>query len=257
MTEALYLPDRDGFVATELTRGPWDERFQHAGPPSALIGRCVELLEPAGMRVARFTIEIPKPIPIGLMRVKAGPVRTSRRTQLVEAILTVDDDEVAFARVWRIREEAGVVDATMSEAATAAGPDGLAAFPGFGLPATSYFDGMEIRFARGDFMRAGPAAAWMRMRVPLVADEAVMPLSRVLVVADSGNGISSELDMLSNLFINTELTVHLVSMPAGEWVLLDAQTRIAPDGIGVTTSILSDEQVRLGTAAQALLCARR
>jgi Acyl-CoA thioesterase C-terminal domain len=37
--ESFYVPDGDGFIATELTRGPWDPGAQHAGPPSALLGR--------------------------------------------------------------------------------------------------------------------------------------------------------------------------------------------------------------------------
>ena len=36
------------FVATELTRGPWDPGAQHAGPPAALLGREIERL--AGRR---------------------------------------------------------------------------------------------------------------------------------------------------------------------------------------------------------------
>src|SRR3954454_13183464 len=46
MTElptCLYEPDDDDrFVPTGLTRGPWDRRFQHAGPPAALLARAAE-----------------------------------------------------------------------------------------------------------------------------------------------------------------------------------------------------------------------
>jgi hypothetical protein len=45
MSESFYEPLEDGaYRATELTRGPWDPRHQHAGPPAALIGREVERL---------------------------------------------------------------------------------------------------------------------------------------------------------------------------------------------------------------------
>lgn len=257
MTDALFIPDGDAFVATPFTRGPWDERFQHAGPPSALLGRCLEALEPGGMRVARFTIEIPRPIPIGRLHVKTNALRTSKRTQLVEAVLLDGETEVAYARAWRMREEHDAVDATTPDEPTAPLPDTLPLWDRAGWPFAGYFDAIDIKPARGSFFERGPGAAWIRTRVPLVAGEEISPLSRVLVVADSGNGISSELDLRANLFINTELTVHLLRMPAGEWVLLDARTRVDGDGIGLTTSILSDEQVRIGTGAQSLLCARR
>ena len=34
--ESFYEPDGDHYVATELTRGPWDPGAQHAGPPAAV-----------------------------------------------------------------------------------------------------------------------------------------------------------------------------------------------------------------------------
>jgi hypothetical protein len=117
---------------------------------------------------------------------------------------------------------------------------------------------MEWRPAAGAFFQSpGPAAVWMRMRTPLVLGEEPSPLSRVLVAADSGNGVSAELPFRTHLFINTELSVHLVRMPEGPWVCLDSITRIAPRGIGLAESVLWDERGRLGRVAQSLLVARR
>jgi hypothetical protein len=121
----------------------------------------------------------------------------------------------------------------------------------------SYFGAIEWRFAGGAFFDPGPAAAWMRMRVPLVEGEDISPLSRVLVVADSGNGISGVLPLSEYLFINTDLTVHLLRMPVGEWVCLDATTRVEPHGIGLAESLLWDEVGRLGSGSQSLLVAPR
>ena len=66
MPEAFYERDGDRYRATELTRGPWDPGSQHAGPPSALIGREIERLEDAAdFQVGRVTFEILRPVPIG------------------------------------------------------------------------------------------------------------------------------------------------------------------------------------------------
>jgi hypothetical protein len=72
-------------------------------------------------------------------------------------------------------------------------------------------------------------------------------------VADSGNGVSSRMNPLEWLFINSELTVHLYREPAGEWVGLDATTAIGPDGVGSAFSVLHDSNGPVGRGAQALL----
>ena len=80
------------------------------------------------------------------------------------------------------------------------------------------------------------------MRQPLVAGEEPSPLQRVLVAADSGNGVSATLDWGRYLFINVDLTVHLHRLLAGEWVCLDAITIPEPDGIGLADTALYDER---------------
>jgi hypothetical protein len=96
-----------------------------------------------------------------------------------------------------------------------------------------YRSAMEVRFSAGSFLDPGPATAWMRMRMPLFEGEQPSPLSRVLVAADSGIGVSNVLDFQNYLFINADLTVHLFRYPAGEWVCLHAATSINGAGIGL------------------------
>jgi hypothetical protein len=258
MPDAFYVADGDAFVSTEWTRGPWDARAQHAGPPAALVGRAIEQLEPVEFQVARFTMEILRPIPIARLTVRAEPVRTGRRVQYVQAMLTSEEVEVARASAWRIRTNPEPMPATPDEAPTFAGPADSLELPPVPVEAPeSYFGAMEWRYARGTFTEPGPASVWMRMRMPLVEGEPIAPLSRVLAAADSGNGISAVLDFQSHLFINTDLSVHLFRMPEGEWVCIDAETRQDANGIGVAQSIIWDEHHRLGTGAQSLLISPR
>jgi hypothetical protein len=95
------------------------------------------------------------------------------------------------------------------------------------------------------------------MRQSLVEGEQPSPLSRVLALADSGNGASSELDIRAWQFINPELTVHLHREVVGEWVCLDATTTISPGGVGLATSVLSDLKGPIGVGAQSLLVSPR
>lgn len=66
-----------------------------------------------------------------------------------------------------------------------------------------------------------------------------------------------ELSIATHVFINTELTVHLFTQPVGEWVGLDARTRIGGHGVGLATSILYDASGRIGTSNQTLLVGPR
>ncbi len=252
MSAAFYRRDGDAYVPSELTRGPWDPGAQHAGPPSALLGRAVAA---EGMLVGRITIEILRPVPLAPLAVASRVARPGRNVELVEATLAEAEGarrEVARAAAWRLRVDPAV--AVPDEEPPPPGPDAGREVPFFPTgQAVGYHTAMDYRFVAGGFVEPGPAVVWMRMRQPLVAGEAPSPLVRVLVAADSGNGVSAALDYRRFLFINTELTVHLVREPAGEWVRLDAVTRPGTLGVGLAEAVLSDEQGRLGRAAQTLL----
>ncbi len=257
--EAFYEIAGDGFVATELTRGPWDPGAQHAGPPSALLGREIELVPGGeGFQVARTTFEILRPVPIGPVRVEAELVRPGRSVQMIEATLSGEGGELMKARAWRIRTgEIEIPD----EAAATPPPTGPAegSKPEFFSTgqAVGYHTAMEWRSVGGGFREPGPATVWMRMGCRLVEGEEPTPLQRTLVAADVGNGISAVLDWSRYVFINVDLSVHLERLPEGEWVCVDAVTVPQSNGIGTAESVLFDERGRIGRAAQALLISAR
>jgi hypothetical protein len=255
VTRAFYSLDGDRVVPSELTRGPWDPNSQHAGPPSALLARALERCEPReGSRIGRVTVEILAPVPIEPMAVSARVVRPGRSVELLEASLEGSDGELMRARGWRLAETDITADWEQEE-----GPprredaEALEFFPtGEKL---GWHTAMEIVFARGRFLEPGPATVWMRPRVALVEGEAVSPLQRVLLAADGGNGVSAPLDWDRFIFINTDLTVHLLRPPEGEWICLDSVTHV--DGLGMTDTALWDERGRIGRAAQTLLVRAR
>ena len=248
--------ERDGttFVPTASTRGPWDPDAQHAGPPAALLGRAIERCEPRdGMRVGRITCEILGPVPLEPLRVEASVTRPGRSVEMLEASLTGPAGELMRARAWRL--QAGEHSLHMDQQERPPGPEEgrPSHFPGAGHD-FGYHEAMEYSFVHGGWEEPGPATVWMRSRVALVEGEEPGPLERVLVTADSGNGVSAALDWRTHLFINTELTVHLLRPHDGAWVCLDAVTRV--DGLGLTETTLWDERGRIGRAAQTLLVRR-
>jgi hypothetical protein len=259
--DAFYEPDGDRYLATELTRGPWDPGAQHAGPPAALLGREIERLEDAGeFQVGRVTCEVLRSVPIGPVAVSARVVRPGRRVQLVEAELRDGDGEPLMrAGAWRLRTApVEIPPEAMAATEPPPGPEQGAEVEFFPTgEELGYHSAMEVRFVSGGFVEPGPALVWLRMRQPLVAGEQPTPLQRVLVTADVGNGVSASLDYRRYLFINVDLTVHLERMPVGEWVCVDAQTLPQPSGVGTAESVLSDEDGRIGRALQTLLVAQR
>lgn len=260
MPEAFYERDGDRYLATELTRGPWDPGAQHAGPPAALLGREVERLDPDGeFQVGRITFEILGSVPIGPVETSARVVRPGRRVELVEAELGDGERTLMRARAWRLRTAPVEIppEALPLDEPPAAPEQGseVEFFPtGQKL---GYHTAMECRFIAGGFVETGPSQVWLRMRQPLVDGEQPSPLQRTLVAADVGNGVSAVLDYHRYLFINVDLTVHLERLPEGEWVCVDAVTLPQPHGTGTAESVLSDRRGRCGRALQTLLISER
>jgi Acyl-CoA thioesterase C-terminal domain/Acyl-CoA thioesterase N-terminal domain len=265
--DSFYEPDGEGYVSTELTRGPWDPDAQHAGPPAALIGREVERLGGGRIggedgfpaQVGRITYEVLRSVPIAPLGVEARIVRPGRRVEMFEATLSDEGGEPLMrAQGWRLRTEE--VPFPPPEPAPEPPPGPQSGEPrqffhtGYDV---GYHTAMEYRFTAGAFMDQGPATVWMRMGVPLLPDEEPSPLQRVLAAADSGNGVSAALDFSKYLFINVDLSVHLHRMPSGEWVCLDAITLPERNGVGMADTRLLDERGPIGRAAQTLLVAER
>ena len=256
LPDSLYRPDGDGWVATELTRGPWNPDHQHAGPPAALLARAIERAGAIeGGETRRLAYDILAPVPLGPVQVDTRVLRAGRRVEQIEATLTSEGSRPLMrATGWRTRT------APSDEVATPEPPPpppqnaralGLASWPGD--DAVAYRDALEWRWVEGSFDVPGPACVWGRVTVPLVTGEPISPLERLLVMADAASGVSAELDWAAWLFVNLDLTIHLERPPEGEWLAMDARTRIGDSGAGVCTAVLSDEHGRVGVSAQALL----
>jgi acyl-Coa thioesterase superfamily protein/acyl-CoA thioesterase superfamily protein len=253
---SFYEPLGDGrFESTPATRGPWDPAFQHAGPPAALLGRALEQCEPReDFVLARATFEILRAIPVAEVQVSARVARPGRSVELLEGEMTAGGEPVVTVRAWRVRaSEAPDVNRDAPPPSRPADADP----PPPELSEFGYGHAVELRFAAGGWWQQRPATVWTRMKMPLVAGEEPTGVQRVLVVADSGNGVSAVLPFDRWLFINTELTVHFRRPPRGEWICLDAETSIAAGGAGLTRSVLSDDDGVVAQGAQALLVSAR
>lgn len=259
MADAFFVHDGgDRFIPTAWTIGPWSRESQHAGPPSALLGRAIEqAVGRDDLQVVGATFEILRPVPVAPLRVQAEVLRPGRSVVLTHASLSDDQGPVMLAQGWSIRTAQLDIERQVHGSPAAAGPEGGHEVDWLTPEEINYLAAMEWHFVKGSFIEPGPGAAWARLRVALVEGEEVSPLTRVLALADSGNGISATMDFARWVFINPDLTVYLHRLPEGEWVCLDAQTTIEPSGIGLATSVLSDTSGVIGRGVQSLFIGPR
>jgi acyl-coenzyme A thioesterase PaaI-like protein len=252
---------REHVDSTRWTAGPWDPLAQHGGPPAALLGRAVSALPgPDGvtMTVSRLTVDLLGPIPVAPLTVSARVLRPGRTVDLVEAEL-IDPQQgrpVARGTAWRAPL---TVDGPLSTDPGEPAPPGPAQGYEAPWPASwhgGYLDAMRWAWVSGS-MQPGPAVVWMQPLVHLVDDEPWTPLTRVLVSADSANGISAAVDPAAYSFLNTELTVHVTRPLRGDWVGLSARTVLGGGSVGAARATIWDGDGVVGASAAALLVQRR
>lgn len=255
MTDAFFVPDGDAWIATSHTRGPWSPAHQHGGPPAALIAHVVEAAAPE-LLVTRFTVDFLRPVPIDRLRIAIEPLREGSKVQRWIGLLRHGEAVVAHAVITLIRRDTVSVK-PLADAPALPPPEASRPFQfPFFREADGYHTAMETRLARGEW-GSGRVAAWMRQRVPLVADTPPSPLERVLVAADSGSGVSAAIDHLWQSAINPDLTVALSRPLEGEWVGLDSVSTYEPSGIGLADTRICDSHGTVGRVLQGLVLDER
>ena len=264
MTKALFIPDGGRFVPTRRAASPWADNALHGGPPAGLLARAIEAHATSpGMQVVRLTTDLSRRVPAAPLNVTVRSVRAGRRIHTVEASLLVDGVEMCRAGALLLRHAAAPVPYGTCGLTTPPGPAGFETTSIGGEPhgtaprgRPGFHSEVEVRWVsrpRGD----GPAIAWIRMPLPLVAGEEPSPLVRIAAIADFVNPVGSSTWAPGASFINTDSTIYLHRMPVGEWICLQVERRVEPHGAGVGRAMLFDTEGPVGSAMQALLADRR
>jgi hypothetical protein len=239
--------------------GHWHPEVQHGAAPAALIAWAAErFTTDVPMRVARLSLDLCRPVPVAPLTLRTALVRSGKKSQVANIDLLANGTEVVRATVLRVR----VADPPQ--------PDSVA-LPALDLPPPesshdiasedrikcAFLEGMSAKLASGPESGSGPASMWLRANQAIVEGDPISAVMRAAIAADFCNVVSSPLDLKHWSFIGADMTLSLARPPAGEWILVNAETLLGGDGGGVAMARLADRNGYFGRASQSLVVERR
>ncbi len=258
MTSFYVADGPERYLSRPSTAGPWGPDNQHGGPPAALVTRALEeLVRDRDRVVGRLTMELLGPVPVGPLQVQTQVLRPGRSVEMCEA--TIVDAERGRPCV---RAVAWLFPASGSGPVEGLTPPAHTPDDGnhHDWPASwfgGYLDAVDWRWIAGAVDQPGPGTVWMRPKVALLDGEPMSAVQRLMACVDSASGVSAVLDPRDWAFLNTELTVHVLRPPEGDWICLDAETTLGGGSVGMATSAVYDARGLVARSSQALLIAKR
>jgi hypothetical protein len=256
--DAIFRVDGNDAVTSPHAAGPWDPSMQHGSPPAALVVWAAEKIPTsAPMRIARVTVDLMRPVPVSRLTIESEVLREGRKIQLCAVRLSAAGVVVVSATVLKVKvqtnelpPEAEILPVELP------GPDQSRVEPA-DFSSSPFVTGMSLRAARGRFGAPGPGAIWYRVDRPIVEGSPVSQAMRAMVAADFCNGTSAVLDFHQWTFLNADLTVNFARQPVGDWILVDAESWIGPEGAGLAMARLADQRGYFGRAIQSLVIEKR
>jgi acyl-CoA thioesterase len=253
-TEITHLFDKvdSAFVPTALATGPWDKRMQSGVVINALVAHAVEQTPSlVPMVTSRLVTDILKPAWMAPVHSRVEVIREGTRLQLLQVELLQNDVPIVRASALRVR---------MAECPAtpfpvhAVAPEGL---PSLNRRRSAMNAINETRLEAGGLDVIGPGLVWSRVRGEIIPGTPISPFVHTAMAADMGSGTSSYVDWHDWTYANVDISLHLMRMPQGEWVRVDAITESAGNGLAVVDTRLADEHGEFGHAHQTLFLDRR
>lgn len=256
--EAIYRVEGDRVAVSPNAAGPWDPGMQHGSPPASLVVWAAERIPTAvPMRITRVTVDLMRPVPLTPLTLQTEILREGRKIQLCAVTLRAEGVAVVAGSVLKIRTQELDLPSDIAELPLdLPGPD-QSREEKADFSSSPFVTGLSLRAARGQFGVRGPGAIWYRVDRPLVDGCSISQAMRAVVAADFCNGTSAALDFREWTFLNADLTVSMMREPRGDWILLNAESWIGPEGAGLAMARLADRCGYFGRVVQSLVIEKR
>ncbi len=261
MTEVLFQRDGDLYLPTPASGSPWGSEQLHGGPVVGLMAHAVEQASDNNdLHLSRLTVDLLRAVPKSPLTVTARVVRGGKRLQILEASLLADDLEVARASALFLENRPVAVPergrfpstspqppSTPVEATIAEAGGWEKGYCPVGLHSTA--KAVVLEGVDG----SGQGIAWLKLPLPLVEGVETSPTVAAATLCDFGNGVG-QLNLARDLgCINTDVTLYLHRRPVGEWLGLDARSRMQDTGVGLVETTLFDRDGPVGKILQAII----
>ena len=256
--KAIFRIDGNRVETSPNAAGPWDATMQHGSAPAALVTWAAEAIPTSvPMQIVRVSIDLMRPVPVAPLTIETEVLREGRKIQLCAVRLLANNVVVVRATVLKVRADTLPLLPEIADAPIDVPPpdQGTPMAPPFSR--TPFVTGLSVSMVRGGFLEIGPAAIWYRIDRAVVEGAAISQVMRAVVAADFSNGTASTLDFRTWTYINADLSVSLARQPVGDWILLDGESCIGPDGAGLAMSRLADRHGYFGRAVQSLVIEQR
>jgi hypothetical protein len=255
---AIFMPEGNLLRATEHAGGPWSPDMLQGSATTALMAREVEQLAiGCSFAVRRLTFDLWRPAGLRAFGLVTDLLRDGRKAKTLQVRLM--DGEAEIGRCTALLTAPGIspADPFAKAASHDDAPETGAPPPAFAQKWSRYFQNVSVRLIEGALEKPGPAAAWMRLDMPLVEGEANTPLLQAVQAADFSSGVAQIVDMREWTFVNPEISLYFFRAPEDEWILIRSRTRVGANGAGLTTATLSDRQGPFAEVMQAMTFERR
>ena len=262
---AIYRRDGELYAPTEWAGGPWSPLHQHGGAAASLLARgAQEASRETGLRVARLTIDLFRPVPMQPLRLVRRFARRGQRIALAELALVHGDREVTRASSLLLRERSDLAP-SWSEGAEPVPPPRESCEPIEFMPHAyrahippGFHWSIDVRMARAT---EGPLA-WIHTPLAVVEGEPTSAFERATALSDLCFGLGGRIllrrgwqqpDLVRTRFINVDTTLYFEREPEGLWFAM-RPTRLSDDrGIGLAEAVGYDARGLYGRSLQAIL----
>lgn len=248
--------DGERLVPLDLSRSSWNEAQAHGVAVSGALARgAQQALRAAGrtdLRVAKWSVDLFRPVLMAPCEVRATLVRESARLALIDVVLLQDGEARARASALHLLPSETPSGPIWTASPEPAGREDLPEPPPLELapvtdaPHVPFFrseGGWSQRF--GEHQNAARHAEWTTTP-RVVAGEPSHPFLAAACVADAANLVTNwGAEGVGH--INADLTMTLVREPVGVSLGVVVRDRLESDGIVVGTTTIFDRAGVLGT----------